>query len=385
MSMKTMINKTYKARIIAFYLPQYYPTETNNKFYGEGFTEWTNVGKAKPLFRGHYQPKVPADLGYYDLRYPEIRELQANLAKEAGIEGFCYYHYWFGNGKQELELPFEKVVESGKPDFPFCLCWANQSWYAKFWNHDNKKDILVVEQKYDDEKGIENHFYSLLKAFRDKRYIKVENKLLFMIYRPLEYPDVKLFMNKWQELAKENALPGFYFIGQATNDKQAKQMLEIGLDGANIVRKDDFLQQPKYNNIITKFFNKVQRALGLAPYHYNYKKIYSSFIQPNGIEIKHNIFPTLIPNWDHSPRSGKQGSVFYNSTPENFALHLKDALNIIKDKDEDKKILFLKSWNEWGEGNYIEPCLKYGKQYLNIIKNIVLQYLNEQNNEVSRD
>jgi lipopolysaccharide biosynthesis protein len=177
-----------KCRVIAFYLPQYHPTETNNKWYGQGFTEWTNVGKARPLFHGHYQPKVPKDLGYYDLRYPEVKELQAQMAREAGIEGFCYYHYWFGGGRRELEYPFAQVSQSGKPDFPFCLCWANQSWYSKFWNGDSVcAPRLIAEQKYDEE-DIERHFYELLPAFKDKRYMKVDGKCIFMIYRPLEYP-----------------------------------------------------------------------------------------------------------------------------------------------------------------------------------------------------
>lgn len=126
-----MNNKS--ARVIAFYLPQFHPIEENNKYWGKGFTEWTNVGKAKPLFKGHYQPRVPADLGYYDLRIPEIREQQAELAREAGIEGFCYWHYWFGEGKELLERPFNDVVESGNPDFPFCLGWANHTWSTRTW------------------------------------------------------------------------------------------------------------------------------------------------------------------------------------------------------------------------------------------------------------
>lgn len=177
-----------KARVIAFYLPQYYPTETNNKCYGDGFTEWINVKKAVPLFNGHYQPKVPSELGYYDLRDIEIKKKQIELAKEAGIEGFCLYHYWFGEGRVELDLPVNHFIQNTQLEIPYCLCWANQTWYAKFWNKDvNPDQELVVEQKYDDEEWRKRHFLSLLPAFRDSRYIKVDNKLLFMVYRPLEY------------------------------------------------------------------------------------------------------------------------------------------------------------------------------------------------------
>ena len=361
-----------KPRIIAFYLPQYYPTPLNNKWYGEGFTEWTNVGKARKLFHGHYQPRVPADLGYYDLRNSEIQEKQAALAKYAGIEGFCYYHYWFGNGHVELDVPLKNLLNSGSPNYPFCLCWANQSWYSKFWNCDNKCEAkLIAEQKYDDEKWRENHFLYLLKAFKDPRYIKVNQKLLFMIYRPLEYDEVKTFMSHWQQLAFKHDLPGFYFIGQATSDIDAKKILDLGFDGVNISRKDDFLKSYRYTNPISKYINKAIRAIGGAPYHYDYKHIVHTFIQQNGIEQHDNIFPTLLPNWDHSPRSGKRGIIFHNSTPELFKKNILDALNVTKDKSEDMRIIFLKSWNEWGEGNYIEPDLKFGKGYINIMNNIL--------------
>ena len=169
------INK--QARVIAFYLPQFHPTSTNDKWWGKGFTEWTNVCKARPLFRGHYQPHIPADLGFYDLRLEETRIAQAKMAREYGIEGFCYYHYWFGNGKRELERPFQDVFESGKPDFPFMLFWANQSWHTKHWSRDKvATKEPIIEQRYEGEEDYTMHFYSLLPVFKDPRYIKVDNK-----------------------------------------------------------------------------------------------------------------------------------------------------------------------------------------------------------------
>lgn len=153
-----MDNFNNKVRAIAIYLPQYHPFPENDEWWGKGFTEWINVASAKPLFRGHYQPKIPGELGFYDLRIPEIREQQAELAKEAGIEGFCYWHYWFGNGKRLMEMPFNEVVRTGKPDFPFCLAWANHSWFAKTWDK-TKKDKLLIEQKYDDVDGITEHLW----------------------------------------------------------------------------------------------------------------------------------------------------------------------------------------------------------------------------------
>ena len=358
-----------RVRLIAFYLPQYYPTETNNRWYGEGFTEWTNVKKAKPLFKNHYQPKIPSDLGYYDLRDKKARLAQANLAKYAGIEGFCYYHYWFGEGKRELDVPFDEVVALKEPDFPFCLCWANQSWYSKFWSNDiNCEPKLIVEQKYDNEEWIEKHFYSLLSAFSDPRYIRVMGGVMFLIYRPLEYDGVVFFMEKWRGLAKKNGLGDFYFVGQATTEDEAQKIMELGFDGVNIGRKDDFLKSKKYSNKLVKLYNKFLRLLGKAPYHYDYNKIYSTFISNNGMESQKGCFPTLIPNWDHSPRSGKRAVVFENSTPENFEKHVKQCMSVVENKEGEENIVFLKSWNEWGEGNYVEPCRRYGLGYINVLK-----------------
>ena len=215
-----------KPRIIALYLPQFHPIPENDKWWGAGFTEWTNVAKAKPLFRGHLQPRIPADLGFYDLRLPEVRELQASLAKESGIEGFCYYHYWFGRGRQLLERPFNEVVACGRPDFPFCLCWANHTWSNKTWERKSaiQKDSVLIEQQYP---GVEDdiaHFNSLLAAFKDRRYMTVDGKLLFVLYNPYDMPHVERFMETWRKLARENGLPGFHFVGMTPSTLTFKQM-----------------------------------------------------------------------------------------------------------------------------------------------------------------
>ena len=356
-----------RPRIIAFYLPQYYPTPINDKWYGEGFTEWTSVRKAKPLFHGHDQPRVPADLGYYDLRDASVREAQAELAREAGVEGFCYYHYWFSQDHQELTIPFDEVVRLKKPDFPFCLCWANQSWYSKFWSKAaDCEPKLVAEQIYDDPAGNEKHFYSLLEAFRDPRYIRVEGRTLFMIYRPLEFPGVRDFMAQWQSLAEKNDLPPFYFIGQGGQKTAAKDILDLGLDGVNIVHKFDVMKHPVLRQV--KHFCKFFRV----PFHVDYEKVMHDFFDPAAPEaLSPKFYPALIPNWDHSPRSGWKGAVYTNSTPENFRKHAEKVIHGCRGKDHEHNLIFLKSWNEWGEGNYMEPDVRYGKGYIRALRGIL--------------
>lgn len=353
-----------QVRTIAFYLPQYHPTPDNDLWWGKGFTEWTNVGKAKPLFPGHYQPKVPADLGYYDLRLPEVREQQAALAREAGLEGFCYYHYWFGNGKQELERPFNEVLVSGKPDFPFCLCWANESWHSKFWNLDGTiEKKTLVEQKYPGDVDIRMHFQALLPAFQDKRYIRIDGKPVFMIYRPDDYADVSHFIQQWRRLAAENGLVGMYFIAHLNlniSSEHVDSLLTKGFDAVNTVQLwDAFAKRfPPFKY----FLMKLRRALFKYPYAFKYKSLLPYMV--TDVERREDVFPTLMPNWDHSPRSGRAAMVLTESTPEVFGEHIEQTLAVVTQKQADRQIVFLKSWNEWGEGNYVEPDLRYGKGYI---------------------
>lgn len=364
-----------KPRIIAFYLPQFHPTPHNNEWYGKGFTEWTNVAKAKKLFWGHEQPHIPADLGFYDLRLGAVREEQAKLAKEAGIEGFCYYHYWFAPNEFELELPFNEVLKSGKPDFPFMLCWANETWQKKFWNIDGsieKHDLRT--QTYGGAKDYEQHFYDVLPAFKDNRYIKIDNKPAFMIYKPLNIPDLKIFTTTWNKLAKENGFDGVFFIGQSINaDKEKKTMLEAGINIVNSVRHYDNYSK---RSVLIKVLYKAFRIVFRLPVIKDYKKIYKTFVTES--DRKDDMIPTIIPNWDHTPRSGRGGYVIKNSQPRFFKKHVHQVFDAIKNKNQNRQIAFLKSWNEWGEGNYMEPDLKYGKQYIEVLKEEIDTYRSKQ-------
>ena len=360
-------------KIIAYYLPQYHPINENNEWWGQGFTEWTNVGKAKKYYRNHYQPRVPKDLGYYDLRIADVRNQQAELAKEAGVDAFCYWHYWFGNGKRLLEMPFNEVLRSGEPDFPFCLGWANESWKAKVWDYNSTKfDRTLIEQLYPSEQDHVNHFYTLLDAFKDKRYIRKCGKPIFVVYKPFNIPEVNKFIFIWNQLAYENGIAdGMHFVGYAEKSNDVQTILEMGFNAVNIVRNGEYAHNGK---LIKKI---LYRALLYKVLKQPLKIDYSLMIRylVQGQEKESNIYPTIIPNWDHTPRSGRKGSIFHNSTPELFAEHVHDVFNSVINKEVDDQIVFLKSWNEWGEGNYMEPDLRFGKQYIQVLGELKRQIM----------
>lgn len=375
-----------RPRLIAFYLPQYHPIPCNDAWWGKGYTEWRSVTTAKPLFKGHYQPHIPADLGYYDLRLPEIRKEQAELAKEAGIEGFCYWHYWMGNGTRLLERPFNEVLASGEPDFPFCLGWANHNWTNKNWTKQSsllkEKNLIEMHYSIEDYKA---HFYAMLPAFKDKRYITIDERPLFYIFAPKSIPNPREFINLWNELATQNGLNKFYFIGMTPNlgtflDEKGKpqlprideagkfyqQILNLGFDGVNS-RGDyraEYMAFPKYKTLLNRFVRRFFKIALLKKF--DYKDILPNlYVEEDKLE---NVYPTVIPNWDRSPRAGKDAVIYHNSTPELFKKNLIDAIELIKDKSPQHQIIFVKSWNEWGEGNHLEPDVKWGHEYLKIIK-----------------
>lgn len=359
---------TKKARVIAFYLPQFHPIPENDEWWGKGFTEWTNVGKAKPLFKGHYQPRVPADLGYYDLRLPEIREQQAEMARYAGIEGFCYWHYWFGNGKRLLERPFSEVVKTGKPGLPFCLGWANETWSGIWHGAPNK---ILIEQTYSGIKDYEKHFFNNLEAFLDDRYIKVDGKPLFYIYRPLDIPDTRIYFDCWNNLAIKNGLKGIHYVGQVADENQTKKVLSLGYDAVHTSWLKDALISNNPTKLFWNIFSaKYMNGKFILP-KWNYDKISPKLI--HSFDQKENVYPTILSGWDNSPRSGKRGRILVNYSPKTFESHVSAVLSNVKIKKDDKSIIFLRAWNEWAEGNYVEPDLKYGWQYLDILKNKLIE------------
>lgn len=376
-----------KARVIGLYLPQFHPVEVNDKYWGKGFTEWTNVAKAKPSFRGHYEPRIPADLGFYDLRLPEVREEQAKLAKEAGIEGFCYWHYWFKNGEEVLEKPFDEVVESGKPDFPFCIGWANHSWTTKTWTKSASKfdTEYIFKQEYPGKEDYIKHFYRLLPAFKDHRYITVEDKLLFLIYDVKSIPDFAVFKETWNSLAEENNLPKFYFVAYTStlpvlnmknvkDSVQLEKMLEETIDdylslGVNAVNTVNLkFAELKTKGMLYKAFVGTMRKHNVKLFleKYDYGKIVENYCTKKNKQI--NVFPQILVGNDRTPRAGRNAIIYDNATPENFYKGAKKAIDMIQEKDFEHRIIFLNSWNEWGEGAYMEPDLKYGKGFIHALR-----------------
>lgn len=383
-----------KARVIAYYLPQFHPIPENDAVWGKGFTEWTSVAKAKPLFRGHNQPRIPADLGFYDLRLPDVREQQARLAQEAGVEGFCYWHYWLGNGKQLLQRPFQEVLSSGKPDYPFCLCWANHSWLTSTWTNVKRQEAktVIVEQTYPGVEDYKNHFLYCLPAFKDKRYITVDGKPVFGIFDPYSFPDMKRFIECWRELAKKNGLPGIFLYaitpsaGTLRYDEEGQlkrcipnlessaeayhNILEFGFDAINSngMQRAEMLYNGKYRDLIRR---TIERFKDLPCKKYNYAKISEYLFAPE--DTWENVFPTVYPQWDRTPRQGKRTqNVYVNSTPENFQRQLAKAVELTSGKQDEHKIVFLKAWNEWAEGDYVEPDQTYGHGFLDAIRNVIL-------------
>lgn len=345
-------------RLIAFYLPQYHTIPENDLWWGKGFTEWTNVTKARPNFEGHYQPRLPGDLGYYDLRVEEVMEKQAELAKKYGIYGFCYYYYWFG-GKRLLEMPLERMLKSGKPNIPFCLCWANENWTRKW---DGLNDKILIAQKHSDEDD-SAVIRDIIRYMRHPNYIKIYGKPLLLIYRASLFPDIRRSINNWRDLCRREGIGEIYLsMVESFENANKTTQSEYGFDASvefpphNMsapIKPPGMLLNPDYVREV-----------------HDYRKIvlkYSLMEKP-----AHVRFRTVMPSWDNTPRRQNDSLIFVNASPGAYQAWLETAMELTLEQNfGDERIVFINAWNEWAEGNYLEPDRRFGHGFLEATRNAI--------------
>ncbi len=349
-------------RAIAIHLPQFHPIPENDEWWGKGFTEWTNVAKAKPIFRGHYQPHLPSDLGFYDLRLPEARQAQADLARQYGIHGFCYYHYWF-HGKRLIERPVEDMVRTGVPDFPFMLCWANGSWTRTWEGNDN----ILIEQTYSGTDDI-NHIRHLITYFKSPNYIKIDNKPVFLVCRTESLPNPAQTAETWRNEVRKEGFDDLYLI-RFEMYEGGYSADTIGFDAAADFQPDwEHFPNPKHT-LIKRIANKLNINLKSKYRHniYDYKEIVN--IMKNRINPRYKLYPCLTPGWDNSPRKQSGATIFTNSTPQTFEHWSRHTIQNFQPYSNEENFIFINAWNEWAEGNHLEPCQKWGRQFLQAFKN----------------
>ncbi|MGH7365180.1 MAG: glycoside hydrolase family 99-like domain-containing protein [Candidatus Rokuibacteriota bacterium] len=352
------------ARVLAFYLPQFHPIPENDRWWGRGFTEWTNVVRAKPLFRGHHQPQLPSDLGFYDLRVPEVRDTQADMARSSGISAFCYYHYWF-DGRRLLNRPFDEVLASGRPDFPFCLCWANENW-TRAWDGADREVLMPQRHSPEDDRA---HIEHLLPAFQDSRYVRIHGKPLFLVYRTELLPDPARTAEIWRERASAAGI-GDLYLARVENFVSDVDPKTIGFDAAVEFAPDwRVLPAPMFRRARWDLWAKMQYRLRLVPRVYLTHRIYPYEVLVRRMLAKprahYKRFRCVTPGWDNSPRRASNSFIFRDSTPELYESWLRAVIQDTSGTFQgEERLVFVNAWNEWAEGNHLEPDHFWGRAYL---------------------
>jgi lipopolysaccharide biosynthesis protein len=335
-------------RAIAFYLPQFHPIPENDRWWGEGFTEWTNVTRARPSFVGHYQPHLPADMGFYDLRVAETRVKQAALARAYGLHAFCYYYYWFA-GKRLLETPVEAVRASGEPDFPYCLCWANENWTRRWDGADQEVLIAQNPSVADDERLI----LDLLPHFRDPRYVRVDGKPLFIVYRIGAMPNVARAAELWRTIARREGIGELYLCAAKTYDTgdptfygfdAVVEFPPHGLRTVPMHERLDFLD-PDFAGTVVDYRQFVVDCISTR-------------------DPSYMLHRTVMPGWDNTARRAHKALVFAHATPEVYELWLREVVARARARPPSERLVFVNAWNEWAEGAHLEPDRRFGRQYL---------------------
>lgn len=353
-----------QVKVLAINLPQFHPFPENDNWWGKGFTEWTNVVGAKPLFKGHNQPQLPADNGFYDLRLPESREIQAKMAADYNIDGFCYYHYWFG-GTRLMKEPIDQILESQNPDFPFCYFWANESWSRRWMGEE--KDVLIA-QSYSESDDYE-HANWLVKSFKDKRYITVGGRPLFLIYKPFDLPHPQKTFSIFEEVCAENNIPKPFFVASNSHNIEINPM-EIGFDAAiHFQTRHTVLSEFWIDGFTIKRFarNILKGVLNPTLKLYSYKK-YKQAIKK--FKITYDGFPCVLVGFDNTARRGKKAIILDGQNVADFKESLMEAKQIAEKMPQNQQIVFINAWNEWAEGNHLEPCSTFGHSFLQAVKDV---------------
>jgi hypothetical protein len=356
---------TNSAEIIAFYLPQFHPIPENDAWWGKGFTEWTNVARARPSFKGHVQPRLPGELGFYDLRLPETRSAQAELARAHGISAFCYYHYWF-SGRQLLERPFHEVLNSGEPDFPFLLCWANENWTRR-WDGQNREILMPQHHSEEDDRA---HFQTLAPAFADPRYLRIAGQPVFLVYRTDLLPDPQRTADVWREEAHRLGI-GELVLGRVENFGDAVPST-IGFDFAV-----EFA--PRWHRSLRRDFgdglaaNLRRRGVLRDGYTNNtvfsYPELIATMLARP--DAGYPLFRCACPSWDNSPRRKTNAVIFRGATPALFQGWVEQLLARRSTFRGRTAPIFLNAWNEWAEGAQLEPCSAHGRGFLEAVRTAV--------------
>ena len=348
----------YPARAVAFYLPQFHPIPENNEWWGDGFTEWTNVARASRLFPGHDQPRLPGELGFYDLRLEDTRHHQADLAAAHGVSAFCFWHYWFA-GRRMLDRVVELFFAS--PDLPIGLClgWANESWGGRWIGAPRR---VLIEQTYPGDDDHRRHFACLEPWLHDRKYLTVDGRPVFFVYRPDRLPSAARFAELWRSLAAQSGLPGLYLVGQSSDSRAPWRASANGFDAVApwtlfpiAARR---AAEPFAPDLLA---SRLLERVGFFPTIFLYSR-FSKYI-PFSVAGERSL-PSIVPNWDNTPRVGRRGNLYLGHHPALFGEQVRRALEITAHHPAQERIIFIRSWNEWAEGNYLEPDRRWGRAFL---------------------
>ena len=364
MNMESQHDKA--ARVLAFYLPQFHPIPENDSWWGRGFTEWTFVARTKPLFRLHWQPHVPADLGFYDLRLAEVREAQADMARKHGIEGFCYWHYWF-HGRRLLGRPIDDVVRLGEPNFGFCFAWANEPW-SRRWLGEERDILIAQEHSAEDD---EAHGQWLLSRFADPRYIRVGGRPLFLVYRPRHLLEPRRTTDVLRATSVKAGLPEPYLLGIDSHCR-GTDCRQLGFDGT--VRfepqlgalPEAFEDRPTWTKLRRNLKLGI-RSASLKVYDYEAARRLM-----NQDKSQFPLYPSIFVGWDNTPRRARNGIIIINNTPEVFGSGLHTLVESVRHRPVDDRLIFVNAWNEWAEGNHLEPDQRSGLRFLEEVWRVTL-------------